>query len=231
MPLWRQDNLCTGSNIMAYEVDPTRRPRRAWRHRWTDPCRQRRVSGMMQCMTSLAAALCSVALLDACSGGAGSGVGDDGRKAAIQTLLDSAQVRPSVMVASGKNCPGFMSNLPSNIRAFNGIREAHVRPDGRCFDITWEASANVQPLERMGPLGPINGYGAPVGRYVIDKVGDNVTGADGTTTAPYRAHFEIVPLGSELQKAGMWNGKRPDDVTDGHASLHKDADGKWVAQQ
>jgi len=81
MLLWRQDNLRTVNNIIPHEYF-----RRACRHRWTDPCRQRRVYGMMQCMTPLAAALCSVALLDARSVGAGSGVGDDGRKAAIQTL-------------------------------------------------------------------------------------------------------------------------------------------------
>ena len=177
--------------------------------------------------TAKIAALCVVVVASACSGAAND---VPGKTAAIQALLDSSEKRPAVMVPNGKNCPGWMSTLPTDIAAFQAIKEVHVSKDGACYDFTWDASALILPGERMGPLGPVHIFTAPVGRYIVDKVGDEADGPAGTKITPYKAHFEKNAIGPELLAAHEWNGKAGDDITDGQAVLHKDADGKWIAQ-
>ncbi len=67
-----------------------------------------------------------------------------------------------------------------------------------------------------------------LGRYVVEKVGDNESGPMGLTITPFRAEFIPSPVGKILIDGHA--ATAPENLPDGQAVVHRDADGKWVAQ-
>jgi hypothetical protein len=186
------------------------------------------------------AAITSALILAGCGGSAsnsGSGSGD-ARAAAIQKALDA---RPVIgAVRSGRLCgrPEDFAHIARLLdpKAYTHVPGAHITPNGTkhrvggglatepCMFLSWDASTGIINS-------PTRDYGAEtsakMGRFVVDKVGDEQDGPMGKTT-PYKAHFEPNDLAKALIAAGIV--ERPADVNDGPALLHKDADGQWVAQ-
>lgn len=194
------------------------------------------VSSRLLTFTLFSAALVSCGTA---SGGV-SGTATDPRIVAIQTGLDSSYTWPSADVASGPVCAYKLSGLslsPAlNPKTYASIPGAHVsrsRQDGAtlCYKVTWDPSVGVkvvQPCPMCSQRSAIK-----IGRYIVDKVGAEQTTSYGsgmsTSMTPYKAHFQANKIGKALIDAKM--AKAPVDITDGQASLHKDADGKWIAEK
>ena len=182
---------------------------------------------------TLGAALCALAT-SAC-GASSSGSGQvanaavsDPRAAAVQKAFDSNP--PTQSAPAGHVCTPHGVLIKAIVRLKN-VSEAHVTqapPNsyGQCWLVTWDGAPGVVKgvanlrTQRANVL-------VPLGRYVLDKVGDNQDML-GTTIAPFRAHFVASPLGASMIKAGVSH--RPPDVADHEVEFHKDADGNWVAK-
>lgn len=166
--------------------------------------------------------------LSACSGGAGGG--DDGRMAAVQTALDA---NPTVLtVPNGKTCHSDVYWGAIAPDKFKGLGYVEVKSAGSetglmgtqsCTTVTWSKSANVKPS-----IGDEERAQLPVGRYVVDKVGEEQDGPMGSKVYPYKAHFEVNAIGKDMIARHM--AQEPPARPDSIVALHKDADGKWVAQ-
>jgi len=183
----------------------------------------------------------SALLLAGCGGGTSGGA--DPHVLAIQTALDFKA--PTAMVYSGYACEQYGQYRdggdPLRYAAFPGahvgpvvkrplfegvVPASQIKPGGptkSCREVTWDASAGITQTSPGSTFGR-----APLGRYVVDKVGDEQDGILGTKFRPYRSHFVPSPLGTKLIAAGI--AKQPDANDEGQAVFHKDADGKWVAQ-
>jgi hypothetical protein len=189
----------------------------------------------------------TVSLLIACGGsGGGAGAGNsgsttasstataaspqviDGRAAAIQKLLDT---KPQTLeVPHGKICGARTnySRITLDPNKWEHVVEVHVTPLGgsgenRCATFAWAPAASV----RHDFDGIVYTWQTTIGRYIVDKVGDEEPGALGGKVTPFKAHFVANKLGAEFIAASII--KAPADITDGGATLHKDADGNWIA--
>jgi hypothetical protein len=177
----------------------------------------------------------TAAILAACGGGGGESssaatvsVAADGRTAAIQKLLD---MKPQTLeVPHGKICGARTnySRITLEPAKWAHVAEVHAVPAANsgtepCAIFTWVKTANVHNVFN----GIIYEWTANIGRYIVDKVGDEEPGALGGKVTPFKAHFVANKLGAEIIAASII--KAPADITDGGATLHKDADGNWVA--
>jgi len=164
---------------------------------------------------------------------AGCGAGGDGgaRTAAVQKALDANP--PVLGVPRGKACEldSAVVDAWMDPTRFKSIKEVKIAPagygsgilaDAPCYTFTWDSSVVFDPKAQT-----FNGTAVPLGRLIVDKVGDDET-VGGVQAAPFRAHFEATDLGKELIAAGL--ASRPQDVPNGHAMITKDADGNYVAQ-
>ncbi len=166
--------------------------------------------------------------LAGCSGGAQS----DGRLAAIQTALDAHP--PFINVPNGTVCHLDVywpaGNYPSK---FKGLSYVNVKPAGvhrdmfsgtePCTTVTWDASAHFTPQPGNEESGTI-----PIGRFIVDKVGDEQDGPLGMKLTPFKQHFEWSAIGKDMLARHV--AIEPTAPADRSAVLHKDADGKWVAE-
>jgi len=169
----------------------------------------------------------------ALSGGGASS--NDGKAAAIQVALDTKP--PIAEVISGRRCGETAADFAQgDPRAYAHIPGAKVVRDGSralpfvspprtapCYQVSWPPSVQQEPYKSVGEVA--------IGKFLVDKVGDDqdVTTAVGTMKAtPYKAHFVANDMGKALIDAHL--ATPPPDITDGQAALHKDADGKWIAQ-
>jgi hypothetical protein len=184
-------------------------------------------------MTRTLFAVVVAMILSACGGGASNvGGSEDPRVAAIQTALAAPPHGTMAAVEYGQQCTTpwqLMGPPPPDPRSYAHIPGAHVVKDGMsrpdilgkryaCFSVTWDPAVATLDGPRMM---------ATLGRYLVDKVGDEQDSALGKIT-PYRAHFEPNPTGTALIAARL--ATKPEDIADGQALLHKNADGAWVAQ-
>jgi hypothetical protein len=169
-------------------------------------------------------------VLAAALGGCGGGGDGAARLAAVQKALDAHP--PAVGVPRGKACEvgSPVADAYMDPDKLSHVKEVKVTPDGTgmgigmaqdpCYKFTWDSSVTFgQPA--------FPGEGVALGRYIVDKVGDDETVGSGQA-APFRAHFEATGLGKELIAAGL--ATLPQDVPNGHATITKDADGNFVAQ-
>ncbi len=159
-------------------------------------------------------------------------VGDGGaRTAAVQKALDASP--PVLGVPRGKACELDSPAVDAwmDPTRFKSIKEVKIAPaghgegilaDASCYAFSWDSSVVFDPKAQV-----FNGTAVPLGRLIVDKVGDDETVA-GVQAAPFRAHFEPTDVGKELIAAGLVG--RPQDVANGHAMITKDADGNYVAQ-
>ena len=159
----------------------------------------------------------------------GTGSDQAARITAIQTALDTKP--PSHEVPNGRSCfkdPG----------AYRKIAYVHIKKDESpdftgsktCFFLSWEPSVHLTE-ERIPITGSVY-YTAPIGRFVVDKIGteaDVTTGFGTIKATPFKAHFQQNDVGKELIGAGI--ATPAPDITDGQVALHKDADGKWLVTQ
>ncbi len=162
----------------------------------------------------------------------GCGGGDGGaRAAAVQKALDASP--PVLGVPRGKACELDSPAVDAwmDPARFKSIKEVKIAPAGHgegilsdapCYTFTWDSSVVFDPKAQV-----FDGTAVPLGRLIVDKVGDDETVA-GAQAAPFRAHFEANEIGKELIAAGLVN--QPQDVPNGHATITKDADGNYVAQ-
>jgi len=165
--------------------------------------------------------------LCACGGG---GIGGDGRAAAIQTAIDADPTY--IDVPSGKQCHPddyWKTTLPK----FKGLKYVTVASAGEapnfvfgtqpCYTVTWDKSLKVTH-EIMGDDSKL-----PIGHFVVDKIGDEEPAPyGGPKITRYKAHFEWYPQGKDMLARHL--AQEPAPRTDAIAAMHKDADGKWVAQ-
>jgi hypothetical protein len=90
--------------------------------------------------------------------------------------------------------------------------------------VTWNKSANVGES-----VGGNDDFGRlPIGHFVVDKVGEEQDGQMGGKVTPFKVHFEWNAIGKDMLARHL--ATTPATPTDQMAQLHKDADGKWVAQ-
>lgn len=182
----------------------------------------------------------TMALIALLLAGCGGGSASDGRAAAIQTALDTTK-KQTVSVKYGYVCWSsrdfFTKPPPSDYSSIPGVhvgplvhRLAYQHSDYSlsCKRVTWE------PNILLGATTNDNGIGYPqssayvsLGRYVVDKVGDEVDGPLGMHVTPFRAHFDASVVGAAL--IARKEAQQPLDIADGQAIMHKDADGKWIA--
>jgi hypothetical protein len=139
-------------------------------------------------------------------------------------------------------CDGFDTHAAIDAGRYANARGAHVGPivlhsryEGympaanmksggptkKCRDVTWDPSANVRSSGMEG-----NGE-AMLGSFVVDKIGDEQDMPLGMKVTPYKAHFVPTDLGGSLIAAKLV--QTPQDIGDGQVVMHKDADGKWIA--
>jgi hypothetical protein len=181
-------------------------------------------------LTPLARVWISVVIMAVAAVGCGGGDGG-ARSAAVQKALDASP--PVLGVPQGKECeqdsPGVDAWMDP--ARFKSVKEVKIVPagygtgilaDAPCYTFTWDSSVVFDPKGQV-----FSGSALPLGRLIVDKVGDDETVA-GVQAAPFRAHFEASKLGKELIAAGLAN--QPLDVPNGHAAITKDADGNYVAQ-
>jgi hypothetical protein len=172
-------------------------------------------------------ALLSAVALVGCGGGQ-----DDGRLAAIQAALDARQ--PFINVPNGKVCHLDVywpaGNSPDKFKGLSyvSVKAAGVQHDMMmgtqpCTIVTWAPSAHFTVNAANEENGSL-----PIGRFIVDKVGDEQDGPLGTKVTPFKVHFEWSAIGKDMLARHL--AQEPTPPTDPMAELHKDADGKWVAQ-
>jgi hypothetical protein len=191
---------------------------------------------------AVSAALAVVALGALCACAASTGPDDSpARKAAIQRALDARPVTGGVeagrLCGRAEDWAGLAPRF--NPHRYERVPGAHVRADGDaarigsdwtarnpCWFVSWDAATGVN----NAPAGSAIAIqvAANIGRYAVDKVGEDQTGAGGGKLTPYTAHFEPSALGKALIAAGVVHEPTPIDA---RASLVKNADGAWVVEQ
>jgi hypothetical protein len=196
---------------------------------YNDRCKSLKLvsEATMNSRRPLVATLGFALLLTACGGG---GVQSDGRVAAVQAALDA---NPSfIFVPNGKSCHHdiYWGNIaPKN---FKGLKYVTVKASGEdrtfmgtepCTTVTWDKSAKIMPT-----IGNDERAELPIGHYVVEKVGDEQDGPMGAKVTPYKAHFEWSSIGKDMQARHL--AQEPAPRPDAMAEMHKDADGKWIAQ-
>lgn len=191
---------------------------------------------------AILAALAVSVVLAGCGGGTSSGgtSASDPRAVAIQKALDTKS--PTESIESGIICDVDSGYYYYRLKKFASIPGVTISPEfvghqdynsggylakppyrkEKCRRVTWSASSGAQTK-------PDNIFGSvPLGKYVVDKVGDD-SQQMGTTVTAFRAHFEPTATGKAFIARYKY-----DTVTkkyaDGQAIMHKDADGNWVAQ-
>jgi len=177
-------------------------------------------------------ALTSAALVTAIAlAGCGGGAQNDGRLAAIQAALDARPMQ--INVPNGTVCHADAFWVAGNAPAkFKGLSYVSVKAAGvqhglmgtePCTTVTWAPSSHFA----VNAGNDENGW-LPVGHFIADKVGDEQDGPGGIKLTPFKVHFEWFAIGKDMLARHL--AKAPDPPADPMAALHKDADGKWIAQ-
>ena len=153
-------------------------------------------------------------VLAGCGGGTSSGgaSASDPRAVAIQKALDTKS--PTESIESGTICDVDSGYYYYRLKKFASIPGVTISPEfvghqtynsggypakppylkEKCRRVTWSASsgAQIKPDSIFGTV--------PLGRYVVDKVGDD-SQQMGTTVAAFRAYFEPTATGRPLWRA------------------------------
>ena len=180
----------------------------------------------------------TVALLTGCGSGAGH---SNERNAAVQAALDAKP--PVATVYAGYVCLTYGSYPQGDPNRYTGIPGAHVGPVLKrplyegivqpsqiksggptkpCRAVSWDAGSGVKHSSAGSTYGL-----ATLGRYILDKVGDDAQQLGGTY-APFRAHFEPSATGKALIDAHIVHA--PSQSREGSMFMSKDADGHVKAQ-
>ncbi len=143
-------------------------------------------------------------------------------------------------VAHGSSC--FLT--PVQIANYKRLGSSLVRitPTGKDqygnprYNVIWDKSAGLATFTRLNFYGDhVQATIVPLGRMVVDKVGDHMDDVMGQHLAHYRAHFEMSPLGAKMieykleQMPIMVDGKSfaNQRLDDADIPMHLDADGNW----
>jgi len=168
----------------------------------------------------------------------------DPRAAAIELALTqqraATDIRPSKLRAAvmiGRVCDEPGKNIVAN--AVAKFKKAGVRVTGprdetipafagsaavveSCWRMGWKKDDIVETTSFPSYRGFIL-----IGRYVVEKIGEEQQGAFGTRVVPFRAHFVANNLGSKLISLGL--AEKPPAMIEQQAEMHKDVDGRPVA--
>jgi hypothetical protein len=182
-------------------------------------------------------ALLGIILLAACGGGGGGPSHDDGRAMAIQTMLNAppfangSDRRPSAHdVINGHVCrtslnnPASYAHVPGVVLTTSGSERGLNGSMLKCWIVKWNPATGIHQETAIFGM---TDWAVPIGTWIVDKVGDEQTEPLGKIT-PYKAHVDLNALGNAMIAAHITTA--PKSITDGLSSLHKDADGKWIAQ-
>jgi hypothetical protein len=180
----------------------------------------------------LAAIVTLGSVLTACGGGSGSGGGSttaassapaapagDARVDQVQAALD-AQKSPVATVWIGLHCQSVMKSLIPTYHSLGvAVEPSSVQGAGgrACYNITWPASAHIEPTPSFTVHGPDSGL-LTIGKYVVTGVAENT--ASGQRVWPFTFRFEPSELGRKLI-ALKW-AKAPDTSGPGNAVITTD---------
>jgi len=122
----------------------------------------------------------------------------------------------------------LMGSSPNDVKMARRSNDATVKPSaskylgGKCYTISWNSDIIAAATVKNYMY-----YFVPLGKFVVDKIGDPQDQGLGMKAWPFKAHFEPTSLGRKLIAQGV--GIAPRDINDGQAQLRQDADGKWIA--
>jgi hypothetical protein len=159
--------------------------------------------------------------------------GDNGRLKAVQAAMDASARQPILSVPNNDYCGQLYAKTVGrrdlDPDSYKGMSHVSVTPvvthdfmgAHNCFHFAWDSSARFDAFGTAEDRSNLI-----IGRYVVDKVGDDQTGLFGAKIAPFKAHFEANDIGKMLIARGL--ARAPNDIENGQATVGTDADGKWV---